>query len=279
MALVGKPHISFSELMDWTLCPHYHWLKHVLQVGSDPGSIHTAFGTAVHEAIEAILLEETLARHEGEDWEYTPIHDANFDRLFQQEVQKLIQDEIEVDQELVMEMRKQGENLLPEVVPALREAFPGFELVATEMQLYELMPGTQKKFKGFVDLVIKHEGRFVILDWKTCRNGWPPRQKSSTRKVYQLALYQHFSCQKEGWSPEETRAFFALLKREGKPGRRVEIFEVSVKKKRKENALKLLRKAVYNIERSFHIKDWRGCKHKDRFGVCPFMETEHCRRR
>ena len=54
------PHISYSELKDWTTCPHYHKKTWIEKVSSFEGKEYTAFGTAIHDVCEKKLLKEQV---------------------------------------------------------------------------------------------------------------------------------------------------------------------------------------------------------------------------
>ena len=54
----------------------------------------------------------------------------------------------------------------------------------------------------------------------------------------------------------------------------VELFKVTNGEKKIGNALKLLNKAVYNIDKCNHVKNRLSCYGK--YGVCEYYKTKHC---
>ena len=62
---------------------------------------------------------------------------------------------------------------------------------------------------------------------------------------------------------------FGLLKRTAKKDK-VELFRVTSGNKKQQNAMTLLKKAIYNIKQKNYIKDKRSC------AKCEFYRTEHC---
>ena len=80
--------------------------------------------------------------------------------------------------------------------------------------------------------------------------------------------------QKHNIDPANIDTHFALLKRTAKSNK-VEIFKVTSGNKKVENSLKLLNKAVYNIESGNFVKNKLSCTAK--FG-CEFYNTKHCSR-
>ena len=129
-------------------------------------------------------------------------------------------------------------------------------------------------FKGFIDLVIKTpDGKYHVLDWKTCSWGWQSKRKSDAMTTYQLTFYKHYFAQKHNIDPKNIETYFALLKRTAKKDN-VEIFRVTSGTKKTENALNLLNKALHNIKKNFHPKNKSACQTP--FGMCEFSNTEHC---
>ena len=153
-------HISYSELKNWSVCPFYHKLTYVDKVRLFKGNEHTAFGNAVHDTCENMLLNENLKAEE------------HFLDQYKKVIQKLSEDEYEFDKKLVLDMKEQGLKLLPQIKPALDEYFGKYKVFTTEEKLFEDIDIEDYKFKGFIDLVLTTEdGKCHIIDWKTCSWG------------------------------------------------------------------------------------------------------------
>ena len=151
-------HISYSELKDWKFCAFYHKLTRVDKIDGFTGNEYTAFGTAMHSVCEKKLLQEEV--------------DEDF---FVQELKKNIAElDEDVDNKLVHQMMKQGNNIIPEIQDALDDYFDEYEVLAVEMPLMEDIDGHDDyKFKGYIDAVISTpDGKIHIFDWKTCSWGW-----------------------------------------------------------------------------------------------------------
>ena len=261
------PHISFSELKNWQKCSYYHKLVHVDKLKGFEGNAYTAFGTAVHNVCEKILLDvsDDGAEH-------------MFELNFLQELQSLSDDAKEkFDKKMVTDMRQQGKDIVSLVLESVKEYFGEYEVISTEERLYEPIKEYSEYeylFKGFVDLVVKtSDGKYHIIDWKTCSWGWDTRRKTEPMTTYQLTLYKHYFALKHDIEPSEIETHFALLKRCAKENR-VEFFRVTSGNRKTNNALNLLAKALYNITRSNHIKNRLACEKPFR---CDFYGTKHCR--
>ena len=250
------PHISFSALKDWNFCAWYHKLTRVDGIGGFEGNAFTAFGNAIHEVCEKKLLKE----------------DINEDELFLERFEHFLKElDEEQDQNLVADMREQGKQILPEIEDALEDYFGEYEVLGSEIPLDEkIQDEDQFVFKGFIDgVVATPDGKVHIFDWKTCSWGWDAKRRNSPMTTYQLTLYKHYFARKMEIDPKNVETHFALLKRTSKKDR-VEFFRVTSGPRKTENALKLLKKALYNIKNKRYIKNRLSCRY------CAFNKTEHC---
>jgi ATP-dependent exoDNAse (exonuclease V) beta subunit len=261
-------HVSFSELKIWNECPWKHKSVYIDKIKGFEGNEHTAFGSAVHSVCENKILNESLNEKE------------HFKEQFLEELKALPQEVRDnLNKKLVHAMKDQGVMLAPLIIPALKEHFKSFEVVSVEEKLYEPIKDfvdsdKEFMFKGFIDLVIKtDDGKHHIIDWKTCSWGWDSRKKSERMITYQLVFYKYYYALKHNVDPQDIETHFALLKRTAKHNN-VEIFRVTSGKKKTENALKLLKKALYNINNKFYVKNRLACHGK--FGQCEFYRTKHC---
>jgi len=252
-------HVSYSEIKIWNECPHRHKLQYVDKLSGFKGNLHTAFGTAIHSVCEHGLLDEKLDR------------EKHFLEEFAKELTSLKEKEVVVDMSLHEQMMGQYQPIVSSFRDELDNYFDDCEVISTEEMLYEDIEGHDLKFKGFIDLVVKtKDGKYHILDWKTCGWGWDARKKADKIINYQLTLYKVFWAKKHGIPLNMVETHFGLLKRTAKKNN-TEIFRVTSGKIKVKNALTFLEKAVINIKRKISIKNRLSCKY------CDFYKTEHCR--
>ena len=155
---------------------------------------------------------------------------------------------------------------------SLQNYFGNYTIFSIEELIFEKIDyfDTDFKFKGFIDLVIKtDDGKYHIIDWKTCSWGWRAQKKSDPMVVYQLSLYKKFFSDKHNIPFDNIETHFILLKRTAKKDN-VEVFRVSNKKKRVANALNSLEVAIVNIKAKNFVKNKLSCKY------CEFKNTKHC---
>jgi len=261
------PHISFSELKNWAQCPYYHKLVHIDKISLFKGNEFTAFGSSLHDICEIEANNRKNNIQEKID------HTMVFQERFLDRLSSLKKKDVDLDSELVSSMRKQGVMLAPLAMPALDKYFKDYEIINAEETLYEDIKEYDKheyKFKGFIDLIVKtKDGKYHILDWKTCSWGWDMRKRSDPILNYQLTLYKHYFAQKHNIDPGMIETHFALLKRTAK-NNHVEIFRVTSGPRKTKNALNLLSKSLYNIHHKQHHKNRLAC------AGCEFNNTTHC---
>ena len=259
--MTTKQHISYSELKIFTECPYKWHLQYEKGLAGFTGNIYTAFGTAIHSVCEQSALgnlpDEDFAEH--------------FDLVFLDELKKL--DE-KPNNKMIVEMREQSREIFHKVFPVLQELFPNYEVYSSEETIYE--PISELDFtrylKGFIDLVIKTpDGKYHIIDWKSCSWGWDMKRKSDSMTTYQLTLYKKFFCEKHNIDPEMVETYFGLLKRTAKKDN-VEIFRVTSGPRKVTNATKVLVDSCKSIHKGIKVKNRNSCK------GFPFNNTEHCKR-
>lgn len=251
-------HVSFSQLKDWHFCPFYHKLVRIDGLKGFRGNTFTAFGNAIHDTCEG-MLTEGLAKP----------YDFFLER-FGKVLNELKSDGIEIDARLVEQMEEQARPLVELILPELEEYFGEYEVVSAEELLYEDIDESDLKYKGYIDLVLKTpDGKYHVIDWKSCSWGWNARKRSDPMITYQLTFYKYFYARKHGLDPKDVETHFALLKRTAKQNN-VEIFRVTSGQIKTNNALNFLNKAIYNIQKDKHIKNRLSCSR------CDFHKTEHC---
>jgi len=273
-----KEKISYSELSDWNLCPYKRKLVYDDKNYSD-GSIHTYFGTAVHEAAEYLVKDNSVDGFQIFSDKYDElIEDVKFE-FTEKEYTRFKSSTVK---EVIEVFREYGRAIIPEILPAMTATFGEYEVIGTEYRLFEDIEGFPTKFKGLVDLVIKSNGRYCVLDWKTCGWGWDAEKKADKMTNYQIVLYKKYIAQKLGLDLNMLDTYFGLLKKSGKPGKYVEIFKSTSGKKRTSNATELLSNCLKNINSGFHVKNRLSCNRplsrKIKFNIrCQFYKTDKCK--
>ena len=263
--------ISFSAWKDWQTCPYKFKITRLDKVRLFEGNEYSTFGTAVHDTSEQlVILEQNKKDNNGtkDDLEFDPI--KFFEKRFKEEIEKLPEEAVK--KELVLEMKEQGKQLVPLVIPALNEYFGKYELFSAEYELRQPVENHNNyDFYGFVDLILKTEdGKYHIIDWKTCSWGWDMQKRTSKEYTYQLTYYKHFLSKQINVDPKNIETHFGLLKRTAKKNK-IELFRVTSGERKVQNALNILDKCVTNIEKKNFVKNKLSCSQ------CEFYNTIYCK--
>jgi ATP-dependent exoDNAse (exonuclease V) beta subunit len=127
-----------------------------------------------------LLKEKEELLNEGikDDMDYDPA--TFFKKRFKEELEKLPKEKLNsIKDKTILEMKQQGLDLIPLVLPALKEYFGEYETVSTEYELRQQIENhPSMDFYGFIDCIIKtKDGKYHIIDWKTCSWGWDMQKK------------------------------------------------------------------------------------------------------
>ncbi|MDA7494531.1 PD-(D/E)XK nuclease family protein [bacterium] len=256
-------HISYSELKLWAECSWKHNLVYKKKIKKFVGNEYTAFGRALHLLCEN-TIEEKIQEEDYDDF---------FEIAFEKELMDLMNKDVELNEKMTNDMIQQAKKISPQIIPQVVKSFKNYEVFSVEERLYEDIPEIDGcKFKGFIDLVLKtDDGKYHVIDWKTCSWGWDAKKRSDKYITYQLTLYKKFFCLKHDIDPKLVETHFALLKRTAKKDN-VEIFRVTSGPRKLQNATDLLVKGVKSIFKNVRFKNRNSCNY------CEFKNTEHCPR-
>jgi hypothetical protein len=252
----GKPHVSYSEVKAWKDCSWRHKLVYIDKIDKFKPSPNIDFGTHVHAECEEYLEKRTF----------------NLDRLESNIRSGWEKKGFENPDTWI----KEAKQIIDEIPEFLEKTFPNWEFIAAEHALYESVEGSDIKFKGFIDAMIKaknsrEQDRLWIIDWKTTGpRGWAADKKQDFLVQAQIALYKYYTSQKFEVDPKEIKCGFVLLKRGVKKGKACELVEVSVGPKMLENANKLVTSMISNVTAGRTIKNRMSCTY------CEFKNTDHC---
>ena len=237
--------ISYSAIKTFSECPYRYKLRYVDGFKNIESNKFLIFGTALHEACELKIQDETVDEV------------MIFENKFKEEIEKLPEKDSDLDSFL-----DQGKILAPIILPELKKHFGNFKLVAAEQELTsELEVSKNFKFIGYVDLIIQTEdGKYHIIDYKTCSWGWDAKKKSDAMLNYQLAFYKNFFAKMKGVPLTDIETHFVLLKRTAK-NNKVEVLDVTCTQRRITNAFKILDNCIINVERGNFPKNKLSCEY------------------
>jgi len=224
-----KKKVSFSQFSNWYKCRHRWYLDKVKGLSEFEDSIHTCFGTAIHEVVQ--LYVETLYTKGAKEADSHDLH-TMFKEIFKRELDRAkANNTVNKSGEAVVKVKQfeftdvefkefcaDGDNILDAFINMTNRIkyFPTgkFEFVSVEDEIQ--MPIKHNvEFVGFIDIVLKEKatGRYRIIDLKTSTQGWNKYQKEDPAKTSQILLYKAFFSRKYNVPIEMIDIEFFILKR------------------------------------------------------------------
>ena len=272
----------------WAQCPHRWKTAYIDGKREFSDSIHTLFGTSMHEVIQGfltVMYEDTAKAAEAlplEDMLRTRMK-RNFESVLENNGGELFCTEKDM-----VEFYGHGVDILNFIRKKRAQYFSkkGYELIGIEVPLeYDLPNGI--KFIGYIDVVIKDTVRDVIkiYDIKTSTMGWNKYMKADKNKTDQLLLYKQFYSKQFNHPMDKIEVEYFIVKRKlyenvDFPQRRVQKFTPANGKPSINQVVKRLDEFMsesfksdgeYNTE---HIYRKEPSKKNCRF--CDFNQTEFC---
>mgnify|MGYP000191291173 CR=1 FL=1 len=208
--------ISYSQYSMWAQCPYRWKLAYVEGKREFTESIHTLFGTSMHEVIQTfltVMYEDTAKAAEA-----LPLPEMlriRMKRNYENALEKNGGVEFCTQADMV-EFYEHGLLILDFLKKKRAQYFSkkGYELIGIEVPLdYDLPNGI--KFIGYLDVVIRDTVRDVIkiYDIKTSTMGWNKWQKADKLKSDQLLLYKQFYSKQFNHPLDKIEVEYFIVKR------------------------------------------------------------------
>lgn len=280
--------VSYSQMSMFNECPKKWSLQYKEGHKQFTSSIHTVFGTALHEVIQAyltVMYEKSGAEADRlntyemfEDAlreEYKKQYKANNNLHFSapDELREFFEDGIAIIREFAKDKSKYFSKR-------------GWHLVGCELPLV-LTPSSKLPnvmFQGYLDLVMYHEptNRIKIIDIKTSRQGWSKKEKSDENKQFQLILYKKYFAETYNIPVENIEIEFMIVKRkifesENFVIKRVQLYKPASGKVKLNKVSKSIESFV---EQAFDRNGYKNVEHQPtphkNCNWCPFHKTHLC---
>lgn len=214
-----QKNISFSQMSVYRGCNHRWKLQYKDKLKSFTSSIHTVFGTAVHEVIQHYL--DIMYSKSGVKADELDLEDMLYNSLVSEYKAQLKENNGEhfIAKEDLEEFYEDGVKILTWFRKNRSKYFSkrGYHLVGCEIPI--INPPTLEYpnilFLGYLDVVIYHEptDTFHIIDIKTSTKGWRDQDKKNEEKQYQLLLYKTFFSTQYNIPLNKIKIEFFILKR------------------------------------------------------------------
>ncbi len=272
-----KNYVSFSEIKQWKDCGWRHKLLYIDKIGTFEDSPHLHYGTIIHDAVENLLKTGTVDLNIVKEKIEKTWDDSGFDSndfITLQENKATLQG-WKYKHNSSNEWIKWSNACLERLPSFLEENFPGYSLFNAEEQLFEDIEFNNKKFKGFIDCILKvptsKGDKYWIIDWKTSSGrGWSRSKQQDISFTSQLVLYKHFWSKKHNIPLNKINCGFVLLKKIKKSEKTCQLIKVPTGPKTMERSLKLMRSMLKTVEQQRYLKNKSSCM------FCEFYNTIHC---
>ena len=215
-----QKNISYSQMSIFRGCSYRWKLQYKDKIKRFTSSIHTVFGTAIHEVVQHyldVMYEQSAAFAD---------RDINMEEKFQEsfigEYQKQYKANKNQHFSDAAEMREFFEDgvAILEWFKKKRSRYfskKGTYLVGCEIPI--IIPPNKMYnnvlYMGYLDVVTYHEGTdtFKIIDIKTSTKGWNDYNKKDEDKQYQLLLYKQYFSEQYNIPLDKIEIEFFILKR------------------------------------------------------------------
>jgi len=211
--------ISYSQYSIYNDCPHKWKLLYKDGLNEYQPTIHTVFGTAIHEVLQSYIT--TMYEESG-----AAADRVDIETQFEDKFREVYSDEYKKNKSIhfssASEMREfyeDGLNILNYFKKNRSSYFSkrGWHLVGCELPIV-INPNPQYPsilYKGYLDLVLYNENtdKHKIIDFKTSTRGWNADTKKDEGKQFQLIFYKNYYSKQYKVPEDNIDVEFVILKR------------------------------------------------------------------
>jgi hypothetical protein len=276
--------VSYSQYSVYRRCPHQWYLAYLKGLAPYQASIHTVFGTAIHETIQhylKVMYEQSGAAADRED--IISLFNERFKETYKNQFEQSKQHFSNPDE--MREFYEDGVNILEWFKKHRSQYFSTRNVVLLGIEM-PLIVGLSKNLflKGYIDFVLydKDLDKVYIYDIKTSRQGWRAKDKKDDIKLSQILLYKEYFSKQYKIDIDKIEVEFFILKRkiwenEAFPIPYITSFRPpSGKIKRKQAAEKfsIFLNECFDNEGKMINKQYNKIVSKDSCTYCPFNNNK-----
>lgn len=278
--------ISYSQYSTYLKCPFQWYLTYGKELRPFTSTIHTVFGTSVHETIQNYL--DTLYNKSFDESEQIDLLEYFKDRFRENYLEEYETSKVHFSSaEEMNEFFLDGEAILKWFKTHKEKYFSTHKirLLGIEIPLlYKLNKFLY--YKGYIDFVLYDETEDIvhIFDIKTSTRGWSDKEKKDETKTAQLLLYKEFFSKQYGIEIDKIEVEYFIVKRKIYESSdyvipRIQTFIPANGKIKRKKVMEEFGKFInncYNEEGKIIDKNYTKTVGKSSCTYCPFSETSHC---
>ena len=281
-----QKNVSYSQFSMYKSCPHKWALQYKNGHKVFTSTIHTVFGTALHEVLQhylSVMYEQSGAAADRENLvdmfedalreEYKNQYKKNGNQHFSsaEELREFFEDGVKIIRYFA---KKKGAYFSKK----------GWHLVGCEVPVV-ITPNKRYNnviYQGYLDVVMYHEptNKFKIIDIKTSTKGWNDKTKKDEIKQFQLVLYKKFFAEQFGVPIENIDIEFFIVKRKvyehaDFPIPRIQTFKPASGKVKVNKADKALNEFIEEVfdRKGYKEKNHQPTPSKWNCTFCPFKDN------
>jgi len=276
--------VSYSQYSMWRRCPHQWFLAYAKGLAPYQASIHTVFGTAVHETIQhylKVMYEQSGAAADRED--IVGMFNECFRNTYKGEFEKMKQHFSNPDE--MREFYEDGVNILEWFKKHRTQFFTTRNVVLLGIEMPLMVELKKNLFlKGFIDFVLydKDLDKIYIYDIKTSRSGWNDKAKKDDIKLAQILLYKEYFAKQYNIDVEKIEVEFFILKRKIWDSEDFVIPYITrfkpasgkIKRKQASEKFNMFLDECFDNESKHIFKDYIKLVGKDSCTYCPFNNNK-----
>lgn len=228
--------ISYSQYAMWAKCPHQWYLTYIEKKQPYQASIHTVFGTAMHETMQdyiTVMYNESGANADRMD--LLSLFQSKFSEVYSKEY-KAAGAHFTTPQEMG-DFYEDAVAILNFVKKNRNKLFTIRKVKLLGIEIPLLLNVSNNVFlKGFIDFVLYDTelDKIYIYDIKTSTRGWSDYEKKDDSKIAQILLYKEYFSKQFEVDVEKIEVEYFIVKR------------------------KLYEQSEYSIPRTQHFKPASG---------------------
>ena len=287
-----EKNVSASQILMYDECPHKWKLSKIDKLQIYTPSVHTVFGTAMHETIQdwlhVMYNQSAKAANEVDLREALKL---KMREVYEKERKKT--KEVFTSADELNSFFLDGVQILDYLKKKRSQYFSmkNTFLAGIETDIVqEIRPNVY--FKGYIDLVFYNRlaDTYTIIDIKTSTRGWSDYEKKNDAKIAQILLYKEFFAKQFNVDVDQINVEYFILRRKINEdadfvARRVQEWRPASGKVKRGKAVKLLNDFVdnafkdgdYNLEGNFAPTPSKSacmfCPYKEEKSLCSHAIT------
>ena len=279
-----EKNVSASQILMYDECPHKWKLSKIDKLQVYTPSVHTVFGTAMHEVIQEWLdVMYNSSVKESKEMNLREELKLKMRAVYEKERKKTKEAFTTADD--LNSFFLDGVKILEHLQKKRTQYFSTKNTFLAGIEtdiVQEIRPNVY--FKGYIDLVFYNRlaDTYTIIDIKTSTRGWGDYEKKNDAKIAQILLYKEFFAKQFNVDVDQINVEYFILRRKINEDlefvpKRVQEWRPASGKVKRGKAVKLLNDFVDNAfkDGGYNLEgDFTPTPSKSACMFCPYKEEK-----